>query len=80
MLTPAAVYISNYSLCSTGSQGKTGGQITFPLTLSHIPFNWVSKTGPDRALKLTQGSARYLSTYLFDEGFPLKKLKKGIKS
>lgn len=29
MLTPAAVCTSNYSLCRAGSQGKTGGQVTY---------------------------------------------------
>lgn len=40
MLTPAAVCISNYSLCSAGSQGKTGGQVTTShcsLTQAHTP-------------------------------------------
>ena len=69
MLTPAAACISNYSLCSAGSQGKTGGQVTssqcsltWAHTNTHRCLNWASKKHVLTGIKNSQGASR-LDTY-----------------
>ena len=69
MLTPAAACISNYSLCSAGSQGKTGGQVTSSqcsLTWAHANthrcLNWASEKQVVTGIKNSRG-ASWLDTY-----------------
>lgn len=79
MLTPAAVCISNYSLCSTGSQGKAGGGSGYTFWKlsqadtsihTHPCLNWASKKQCLTRPKISHGAQLGIYSLIYSSLWP----------